>query len=417
MPKDFGSLYGYRQLHEVTKDIAMLKNPPFLSSLPIADFNRRFLVRADLNVPVTPEGKVVDEHRLAVLAPTLTWLAKKGARIVLISHLGDPTSPSSAQSLEPVAAALARQVKLPVQFFGSCIGAEAVARTTSMQPGEILVLENLRAHAGEKANDKRFAQELAKLGDVYVNDAFASSHRQHASLAALPLLFKERCAGLLVERELAVYHRSLEKPKRPLCVVVGGAKVSTKLKMLERLSQAADKIVIGGAMANTFLASQGFQMGRSLYEPELIPNALGILANLSRRDAKVYLPVDLIASSSIKDGEGARPVTVQEFPADLMALDIGPATTSLYKLAVLSCATLVWNGPMGAFENEAFSHGTFGLVEGISASHGFKVAGGGETDAAIHQMELGHKFDFISSGGGAFLKLLEGDGLAAINLL
>lgn len=191
----------------------------------------------------------------------------------------------------------------------------------------------------------------------------------------------------------------------------------TKLKMLERLSVAAEKIIIGVAMANTFLAAQGYQMGRSLYEPELIPNAIAILANLSRRDAKVYLPVDLVAASSVKDSEGARPVTVQEFPADLMALDIGPATTSLFKLAALSCATLVWNGPMGAFEVEAFSHGTFGMVEGIASSHGFKVAGGGETDAAIHHMELSHKFDFVSSGGGAFLKLMEGDGLVALKAL
>ncbi len=381
------------------------------------DFNRRFLVRADLNVPVDSSGKVGDEHRLSVLTPTLDFLSSKGAKTVLISHLGDPKTPSETQSLQTVAEALARQVKHPVHFYDTCLGQDVVARTQAMKPGEILVLENLRAHSGEKANDKRFAQELAKLGDVYVNDAFASSHREHASLVSLPVLFKEKFAGLLVERELSVYHRSLENPKRPLCVVVGGAKVSTKLKMLERLSNIADKIIIGGAMANTFLAAQGLQMGRSLYEPELIPHALGILANLSRRDAKVYLPVDLVAATSIKDGEGARPVPVQEFPADLMALDIGPATTSLYKLAVLSCGTLVWNGPMGVFEHETFSHGTFGLVEGIAASHGFKVAGGGETDAAIHQMELGHKFDFISSGGGAFLKLLEGDGLVAIKAL
>jgi len=400
----------------------MFNNIPFLSTQALTDFSRRFLVRVDLNVPVTADGTVGDEHRLAVLAPTLQLLSKNGAKIILISHLGDPTSAAVAQSLETVALALARQIKLPVSFYGSCIGVEAVNRTKALQAGEILVLENLRAQPGEKSNDKRFAQELAKLGDVYVNDAFASSHREHASLVALPQLFspalgKERYAGLLMEKELSVYQKSLFQPKHPLCVVVGGAKVSTKLKMLEQVSKAADKVIIGGAMANTFLAAQGLQMGRSLYEPELIPNALGILANLSRRDAKVYLPVDLVASSGIKDGEGARAVTAQEFPADCMALDIGPATTALYKLAVLNCATLVWNGPMGAFENEAFSHGTFGLVEGIAASHAFKVAGGGETDAAIHQMELGHKFDFISSGGGAFLKLLEGNGLVALDAL
>jgi phosphoglycerate kinase len=396
----------------------MLDSVPFLSAAPKStDFSRRFLLRADLNVPVDEKGVVGDEHRLAVLAETISFLSDRGARVCIISHLGDPQPISSAQSLRTVADALARQVKRPVGFFEACIGPEAVARSKSMAPGEIVVFENLRAHAGEKANDRRFAQELSKLGDVYVNDAFASGHREHASLVTLPKLFAERFAGLLVERELNVYHRSLEQPKRPLCVVVGGAKVSTKLRMLERLSVTADKIIIGGAMANTFLAAQGLQMGRSLYEPELIPNALAILANLSRRDAKVYLPVDLVAASSIKDSEGARPVPAQEFPADLMALDIGPATVSLFKLAVLNCATVVWNGPMGAFEVEAFSHGTFGMVEGIAASHGFKVAGGGETDAAIHQMELGHKFDFLSSGGGAFLKLLEGSGLVALDAL
>ena len=374
-------------------------------------------MRVDLNVPMSPTGEVLDEHRLSVLKPTLEFLISRGARIVLLAHLGDPASPNQFETLAPIAPVLGRQLGRPVKFSSNLIGADVVRLSQQLGDGEILLCENVRSQAGEKQNDKKFAQELAKLGDVYVNDAFASSHRAHASLVALAQCFTERYAGLLMERELGIYEQSIENPKRPLCVVVGGAKVSSKLKVLERIASKADKMVIGGAMANTFLAAQGLQMGRSLYEPELIPQALGILASLARREARVYLPVDVIAATSLKDGDGARAVPVQELPADLMALDIGPATTILFKQAVLNCATLVWNGPMGAFEHEPFSHGTFGLIEGIAQSHGFKVAGGGETDAAIHQMELGHKFDFISSGGGAFLKLLEGEGLVAAKAL
>ena len=236
-------------------------------------------------------------------------------------------------------------------------------------------------------------------------------------MVGVPKLFTEKAAGLLVEKELTFYEKSLVKPKRPLGVVLGGSKISTKLDALKQVQHLADTLIIGGAMANTFLAAQGLQMGRSLVERDLFPVALEILTNLSRREAKVYLPIDFVVAPGVQTKGLSRVATSQEIPAELMALDIGPATSLLYKAAVQRCETIVWNGPMGVFEQEEFSKGTFDMVESLSTAHGLTVAGGGDTDAAIHKMELAHKFDFISTGGGAFMYLLEGKKLPAIAAL
>ena len=335
-----------------------------------------------------------------------------------MSHLGDGSGKvDPLLSLKPIAIALSGLIGTEVQLAPDCVGPEVETMVDKLQPGQVLLLENLRFHAGEKSNDPEFASMLAKLGDVFVNDAFATAHRAHASMVGVPKLFKEKAAGLLMQKEMEYYEKTLVKPKSPLCVILGGAKISTKLPTLQHLSSKADKLIIGGAMANTFLAAQGVQMGRSLYEPEMFPKALEILASLARRGCKVYLPFDFMVAPSLSSTGLARAVPAQELPAELMALDIGPASSLLFREAIHNAETIVWNGPMGAFENEEFSKGTTDLIESIACAHGLKVAGGGDTDAAIHQMELGHKFDFISTGGGAFLALLEGKGLPGFDAL
>lgn len=380
--------------------------------------NRRVLLRADLNVPIT-DGKVIDDSRIKQMLPTLKLVLEKGGRAIVMSHFEDPTPKfDPAFSLKPVASRMAELLGKPVQLAPDCIGPAVSSLVEQLQPGQVLLLENLRFNGGEKSNNQYFAQELAKLGDVFINDAFGTMHREHASIVSLPKLFPGQCAaGLLVKKELDFYERALLKPKKPLCVVLGGAKVSSKLNMLLNLAEKADKMIIGGAMANTFIAAQGVQVGRSKFESDLFPKVLTLLGTLARRDCKLYLPVDFIAAPSISSKGMGRAVTAQEIPADLMALDIGPATNLLFKEALQSAETIVWNGPMGAFENEEFAQGTYSMIESIGSCHGLRVVGGGDTDAAIHKMELAHKFDFVSSGGGAFLTLLEGKGLPGVDAL
>lgn len=384
---------------------------------------KRVLVRADFNVPLGAGGKIEDDNRIKQFLPTLSAIVERGGMPILMSHLGEPESGRDPNfSLKSVAERLTALMRGSIPNFSvklapDCVGLETEALVGSLQTGQALLLENLRFHPGEKKNDPAFCQQLAKLGDVFINDAFATAHRPHASMVGVPKLFKEKGAGLLMQKEIQFYERALVAPKKPLCVVLGGAKVSTKLNALLNLASKADKLVIGGAMANTFLAAQGIQMGRSKYESELFSKVIELLGTLARRDCKVYLPVDFMVGPSPSAVGLARVVTALEVPPDTMALDIGPATSALFKTVVQSAETIVWNGPMGAFEHEEYSKGTFDLIENIASAHGMKVVGGGDTDAAIHKMELAHKFDFISTGGGAFLVLLEGKSLPGFQAL
>lgn len=379
--------------------------------------NKRVLVRVDFNVPLNEAGVIGDDNRIKQAVPTIKKILEAGGKPILMSHLGEPEGVDLKFSLLPAAERLQQLLGVTVRLAPDCIGAEVEALANQIEPGQVLLLENLRFHSGEKKNDPEFCQALARLGDVFVNDAFATAHRKHASMVGIPKLFKEKCAGLLMQREMDYYKKALVAPKKPLCVVLGGAKISTKLAILENLASKADKLIIGGAMSNTFLAAQGLQMGRSKFEQEYIPKALEILGTLARRDCKVYLPVDVVVSPSLNVKGLSREVPVQEVPADCMALDIGPASRIVYKQALQSAETIVWNGPMGVFENEEFSKGTTDLIEAMSQAHGIKVVGGGDTDSAIHQMQLDHKFDFISTGGGAFLQLLEGNSLPGFDAL
>jgi phosphoglycerate kinase len=386
------------------------------------------LIRADLNVPLgapssgdksSDKLEVTDTTRIKEFLPTLQYILSKDCKVVLMSHLGSPadSKPDPLLSLKPVALKLSELLKKDVVFANDCIG-ESVEKLVQEQPKDaVILLENLRFHPGEQKNDVEFAKKLSKLGEVFVCDAFATAHRKHSSMVEVPKQFQEKAAGFLVQKELDFFDKALNNPKRPLCVVLGGSKVSTKLNILFNIAEKANTLIIGGAMANTFLAAQGLQMGRSLYEPDLTGKALELLGTLARKECKVYLPIDLIVAPSLTSKGLSRTVTTLEVPADTMALDIGPATRILYKEALNSAETVLWNGPMGAFEHEEFSQGTTSMIEAIASSHAMSIVGGGDTDAAIHQMELAHKFNFISTAGGAFLALLEGQTLPGIAAL
>jgi phosphoglycerate kinase len=386
----------------------------------LSDLNckgKRVLIRADLNVPLNEKLEITDDNRIKEFLPTLQAVLSQGARAIVMSHLGEPSGIDPALSLRPVAKRLSELLGTDVILAPDCVGAEVTKLAADLKDGQVLLLENLRFQPGEKKSDSEFASQLAKLGDVFISDAFATAHRSHASMVGVPKLFKEKAAGLLMQKEMDYYTKALENPRKPLCVVIGGSKVSSKLNALVNLSSNADKLIIGGAMANTFLAAQGLQMGRSLYEPDLAGKALELLGTLARRDCKVYLPVDVVVAPALSSKGLGRAVPVQEIPADTMALDIGPATSLLYKEALHSAETIVWNGPMGAYENEEFARGTHDMCEAIANAHGLTVVGGGDTDAAIHHMQLAHKFSFISTAGGAFLALLEGNSLPGIKAL
>jgi phosphoglycerate kinase len=380
--------------------------------------NKKVFIRADLNVPLDSDRKITDDNRIRQFLPTLRWVIEKGGKAIIASHLGRPADkPEAAFSLKPVAERLEKLLQMPVKVAPDCIGSEVKRLVEELQSGGVLLLENLRFHAAEKTNELAFSRELASYCDVFINDAFATAHRAHASIVGVPAHVSEKGAGLLVKKELEYFDKALVNPKSPLCVILGGAKVSTKLNAMINIASKADKLIIGGAMANTFLAAQGIQMGRSFYEAELFPRVLHLLATLARRDCKVYLPVDFIVGPSPSAKGLGRAVPVQEVPADMMALDIGPATSILYKEALHNAETIIWNGPMGAFENEDYAQGTTDMIGHVAGAHGLTIAGGGDTDAAIHQMELAHKFDFISTGGGAFLALLEGKSLPGFEAL
>lgn len=378
---------------------------------------KRVLIRADLNVPLNDKLEITDDNRIKQFLPTLQNVLAQGGRAIVMSHLGEPAGVDQELSLRPVAKRLAELLGTDVVLAPDCVGPEVTKLSADLKDGQVLLLENLRFQPGEKKNDPEFSAQLAKLGDIFISDAFATAHRSHASMVGVPKLFKEKAAGLLMQKELDYYAKALVNPRKPLCVVIGGSKVSSKLTALVNLSSKADKLIIGGAMANTFLAAQGLQMGRSLYEPELAGKALELLGTLARRDCKVYLPVDVVVAPALNSKGLGRAVPVQEIPADTMALDVGPATSLLYKEALHSAETIIWNGPMGAYENEDFARGTHDMCEAIANAHGLTVVGGGDTDAAIHHMQLAHKFSFISTAGGAFLALLEGNSLPGIKAL
>ena len=391
---------------------------PTLDAADVA--GKRVLVRADLNVPMN-DGKVTDRTRIARLAPTLTELAAKGAKVIVMSHFGRPKGKADpALSLAPIAPELGEALGRPVAFAGDCIGAEAEAVVAALGDGEFALLENLRFHAGEEANDAAFAADLASLGEVYVNDAFAAAHRAHASIAAIARLLPA-FAGRLMEAELDALNKALTAPERPVAAVIGGAKVSTKLNLLGNLAAKVDTLVIGGAMANTFLFAAGVDVGASLCEREMAPSARAIMADAKSGGPEIVLPTDAVIAREFKANAPSQTVAIDKVPADAMILDIGPATVDDLIHRLLRLRTLVWNGPLGAFELPPFDAGTTTVARAVAeltrADKLLSVAGGGDIVAALVQAGVVEDFSYVSTAGGAFLEWLEGKELPGVAAL
>lgn len=379
---------------------------------------KKALVRADFNVPLDSNGNITDDIRIRSTLPTINHVLDAGGSVILMSHLGRPKGKVIPEmSLLPVAKRLGRLLHQDVRLAPDCIGDETQHLAGELQPGEVLLLENLRFHAGEESNDPEFSRRLALLGDVYVDDAFANAHRQHASMIGVPELLKPAVAGFLVKNELNYFHKSLEDPVRPLAAIFGGAKISDKIKAIMRLLEKVDKIIIGGGMAYTFLESMGYCVGRSLVEKEMLELARNIMDRARELGIPFYLPVDAVAAKARGELVEARTYPVQEIPEDCMALDIGPATIALFRSALSGVRTIVWNGPMGVFELSQFSKGTFSMVDIVAQSPALTILGGGDTDVAVHATGNSEKIDYISTGGGAFLKLLETGELPGLNAL
>jgi phosphoglycerate kinase len=379
---------------------------------------KRVLVRVDFNVPMNESGDIADDLRIRTVLPTLHYLLEQRARIILCTHMGRPKGQRVEKfSLAPVAAHLARLLERPVPLAGDCVGPEVVEAAGRLQDGELLMLENLRYHPQEEKNDPVFSRQLAAVADVYINDAFAVSHRAHASVAGVTEYVLEQAAGFLLQKEIEYFHRSMDTPQRPLVAIVGGAKVSGKLEALRNMLERVDKMIIGGAMANTFLKSQGYGVGASKVEDDLLETAAELLRQAKARKVKVYLPVDVIAADRFAPDAVSKQVTIQDIPENWMALDIGPASVICFCEVLADAKTIVWNGPMGAFEMDAFARGTMALAHAVAASHALSVTGGGDSNAAIAQAGEAENISYMSTGGGAFLELMEGKMLPGIKAL
>jgi phosphoglycerate kinase len=380
----------------------------------------RVLLRADLNLPVR-DGRITDMTRIERLAPTIRELSQKGARVVVCSHFDRPKGVRVPEmSLKPMAMALAETLGHAVGFADDCIGPEAEAAVATMANGDVLLLENTRFHKGEEKNDPAMSAALARLADAFVNDAFSAAHRAHASTEGVARLLPSY-AGRLMQAELEALDRALLNPARPVMAIVGGAKVSTKLDLLGNLSSKVDVLVIGGAMANTFLAAQGMNMGKSLQEAEMHDTARQIMAGAAARGCTILLPTDLVAAFEFKAHAENRVVPADGTPADMMALDVGPATVAAVKAKLSECRTLVWNGPFGAFEIAPFDAATVAVAQEVArlteARKLASIGGGGDTVSALKHAGVAERMTYISAAGGAFLEWLEGKELPGVAAL
>ncbi|HEY4253033.1 MAG TPA: phosphoglycerate kinase [Roseomonas sp.] len=394
--------------------------PAFLTLDDLDPRGKRVLLRADLNLPVK-DGRITDRTRIERLVPTIRELAEKGARVIVCSHFDRPKGKRVPEmSLRPMAEALAEALGQPVGFAEDCVGPPAEAAVAALTDGDVLVLENTRFHAGEEKNDPTLAAGLARLADAFVNDAFSAAHRAHASTEGVAHLIPAY-AGRLMQAELEALDAALGNPARPLAAIVGGAKVSTKLDLLGNLTKKVDILVIGGAMANTFLAAQGYGMGRSLQEAEMHDTARRILEDAKGAGCEILLPTDLVVAAEFKPNPVTRTVTVADVPADMMALDVGSETVALVEGRLRQASTLVWNGPFGAFETPPFDTATVavaGMVGALTMAGGLKsIGGGGDTVAALRHAEVADRMTYVSTAGGAFLEWLEGKTLPGVAAL
>lgn len=387
-----------------------------IRELPIE--NKRVFIRCDFNVPLE-DGKITDDARIVEALPTIKHALERGARVILASHLGRPKKgPDPKLSLEPVGARLVELLKVEVHVPEDCIGDAAKKVVYDLRAGQVCLLENLRFHPEEEKDDEGFAQKLAELADVYVSDAFGAVHRAHASVHALPKIMKERGCGFLLEKEIAALGKVVTNPDRPFVAILGGAKVSDKIEVLESLLEKVQGLVIGGAMANTFLAAKGVDMKKSKIEGDKLPLARTILEKAESKKVEVTLPVDAVVAQSVEASEG-KPVDVSTIPDDHMALDIGPKTVAAFEKQIAKAKTIFWNGPMGLFEKQPFAQGTFAVARALASSSAFTVVGGGDSAAAVKEAgaDVAKKMKHISTGGGASLELIEGKKLPGIEVL
>lgn len=390
----------------------------FTNKMTVRDIDvsgKRVLVRVDYNVPLDETGQVRDDWRIAASLPTLRYLMSKNARIILLSHLGRPKGNlNHAMSLRPVQAELAKLLNHPVDFVDDCIGPKALKAIGLMKNGDILLLENLRFYAQEEANDPDFARDLAALGDIYVDDAFGTAHRAHASTEGITH-YLPSVAGFLLEEEINCLSREPANPKRPYVAILSGAKASDKIRLIENLLPHADKIMLGGGLANTFLLAQGYDMKNSLVDPERVDLARELMAR--PEGAKIVLPVDVIAAESIQAGAEHKTCDLEDIPAGWGTVDIGPKTIDIYSQAVITAGTVLWNGPLGVYEIAEFSQGTALVGRAVAQSHAFSILGGGDLAAAVRRDGLTDKIDHICTGGGAMLAYLKGKPLKAVEAL
>lgn len=379
---------------------------------------KRVFIRVDFNVPLDKERRVKDDLRIRAILPSLTKVLESGGKAILASHLGRPKGKVAEEfSLKPVGDYLSDILGRPVPVAPDCIGEEVSKIVSDLKAGEVLLLENLRFHAEEEKDDPEFSRQLASLADVYVNDAFAVSHRAHASVHGITRFVPICAAGYQMEKEITYFRQAMMEPKRPLGMVIGGAKVSTKIDLLENLISKADHLIIGGAMANTFLKAQAKNVGRSLVEDDHLETAARLLDLAHQRGLKVYLPIDAVVGSSLEACGDVQQVSVDQVPPGLQIFDVGARTVEVFKAALEKCKTVIWNGPVGAFEFPPFNKGTFAIADCLAGLDALTVIGGGDTAAAVSQAGDADKVSYVSTGGGAFLELLEGKTLPGVAAL
>ncbi|NLT22957.1 MAG: phosphoglycerate kinase [Syntrophorhabdus sp.] len=379
---------------------------------------KRVLMRVDFNVPVDANGNITDTTRIRAHLRSIRYCMEKGAKLVLISHMGRPKGQRVDKlTLKPCAAALSGLLGKEVPFVDDCVGEKAGGAVASMKPGDVILLENLRFHIGDEKNDPAFAAELAKLCDVYIDDAFAVAHRKAASNSAITQAVKACAAGFLLKDEIDYFNKAMKDPARPLAAIIGGAKVSDKIGVLENLVDTVNMLIIGGGMAFTFLKARGLEIGRSICENDMLDKAKSIMDKAGAKNVKILLPVDCVVADKAEAGAATNIVAVEKIPQDALGLDIGPETAKIFGNAVKEAKTIVWNGPMGMFELDAFSKGTFGLAKDVADSGALSIIGGGDTDSAVHKAGVSDRISYISTGGGAFLELLEGKTMPAVEAL